>query len=181
MAGRRAATKRELYRLVIARSDVKAALETCDLLLKNVTSLSHELYEPLYFAVVISYSRPFTRNEPAGALKPRWRQFTNSALKEAHDRLLEARNKIVAHSDHRAVKIAPRGYPVPGFKGARFARTGVFVASTYYQVGWFKTVRAVCLDLGRRLDAECKSLLSELYDGRQLPPDAFLLTFDDDL
>jgi hypothetical protein len=178
----RSARKRELCRLVLARSDVNAARHACNLLLKNVGALSDDLYEPLYYAVAISYARPFSANRPLGSLAPRWRRFADSRLQDAHTRLLEARNKSIAHSDHRRVQIAPPGCPAQvGPVRAQFARTGVFVEHTYYKLDWFKDVRDTCVDLGHRLHQECEALLRELYDGRQLPAAPFLLTFNDDL
>jgi hypothetical protein len=57
----------ELKRLACARSDVSAALQTCDLLLKSIESADADLYTALSSTIVICYARPFTRNEAAEA------------------------------------------------------------------------------------------------------------------
>src|SRR5438309_7330583 len=82
----------ELKRLACARSDVSAALQTCDLLLKSIESADADLYTALSSTIVICYARPFTRNRPMGPLPPAWGQFKDARLQQTHDMLLKLRN-----------------------------------------------------------------------------------------
>ena len=91
--------KKELYKLLIARSDITASLNACKSMLDRVDGMGHELYYPLYSAIVVCYSRPFTNNKPHGALSRKWYTFENALNKKTHGELLKARHELIAHSD----------------------------------------------------------------------------------
>ena len=48
---KRSDRKKELYKLLFARSDLGAAREACQLLIKTVNDIEHPLYYPLYAAI----------------------------------------------------------------------------------------------------------------------------------
>src|SRR5574341_438635 len=94
-----AARKRELYRLALARTDIGQARDACRFFLDNVSSYHHPLYVALYAAIVVSYARPFIQSRTLGALPSRWARFSHPRLQKTHNKLMQARNEIIASSD----------------------------------------------------------------------------------
>src|SRR5437773_2561704 len=178
--GRKAPTKsskkRDLHRLAVARSDIAAALEACNLLLANVDHLGHDLYQPLFHAIAISYARPFTANRPLGSLPAKWSRYANPGFQEAHDQLLSVRNQFVAHSDQdeRTVQIVPPYVTVPG-ANTHYDKVGVGVRTVVFPIENFVVVRDMCLDIGRRIEKAIDPLLDELYKDKVLPAAMFPL------
>ncbi|MBW3670085.1 MAG: hypothetical protein KY432_00265 [Acidobacteria bacterium] len=173
--------KRDLYRMIVARSDITAALGTCELILDQITDLSDELLAPLYHAVVVSYARPFTANKPHGHLPSKWSKFREERLQRLHDSLIEQRHQYVAHSDAdvRTVDIIPPGATIPQFGPA--ISLGVQVAMRLPDPGYFEDVRELCLNLGSRLNEAVSSELQELYRDMELPRARFRLRVDEGL
>jgi hypothetical protein len=182
MPGSRSAKKKELYQLAIARSDITEAMTTCDIMVEHVKDMGSKLYQPLFHAIVVSYARPFTGNRPHGRLPAEWSKFPDPYFQEAHDKIIKARNQYIAHSDEeiRKVLIFPPGAPI-GETGYRAGDLSLTVRTMGFPLEWFPPIRDLCRDLGGRMDKRVNSLLAELYVGRELPAEAFPLTFDDDL
>ena len=182
MPDSRAAKKKELYQLAVARSDITGAMATCDFMIQHVKDLGDKLYQPLFHAMVIAYARPFTRNHPHARLPAEWTKFAEPHFQEAHDALISARDKYIAHSDEevRQVLIFPPGAPF-GDTGLKTGDVSLTVRTMGFPLSWFPSIRDLCFDLGGRLDKRVNSLLAELYAGRELPAEAFPLTFDGDL
>jgi hypothetical protein len=178
----RSQKKKELYKLAVARSDITAALKTCNLLIQHVKEIGDNLYQPLFHAIVIAYARPFTRNKPLGPLPSEWSRFSNSALQQMHNNLVSARRQFIAHSDEkiRKVYIYPPGTLI-GATGLRSAGVSIAISTHAYGISKFYLIRRLCYDLGSRLNDRTEALLAELYEGRVLPSEHFLLTFNDEL
>ena len=101
---KRSQLKRQLYQLIVARSDVTSAWKMVELLLKREPGdgydlIGNELYPAFFYAIVVSYARPFTDYEEIGALPKRWSRFPRADLRQTHDLLIETRNTVVAHSE----------------------------------------------------------------------------------
>jgi hypothetical protein len=175
--------KKQLYRLAVGRSDVAKAYAACELLRREIRDIADDLYQPLLQAIAISYGRPFAVSRAGSTIGARWARFDSAQLQETHDKLMELRNKFVAHSDpmERTVQVIPPGVPL--YPGGReyFVRAGVSVRDIAYPVEWFGLVSATAADLGARINSEVERLLAELYEKRVLPGSAFPLTFDDGL
>lgn len=106
------ARRRSLARFALARADITAALQICELLLAQTHMPDHhDAFWPFHYAVVASYGRPFTDNKPLGALPATWGRFDQPRLQHIHDSVIELRHKTVAHSDleHRPVIIIAKG------------------------------------------------------------------------
>lgn len=171
--------RQELFKLVIARSDIHAALNTSLYVIEHVKDLKDELWIPLQDAVVISYSRPFTRNRPFGGLADEWGVFEDPQLQALHDELLGLRHQTIAHSDAevRKVLIVP---PAVDF-GAVGKTKGLGVVSTTTKVppARFHKIQELCLDVGRRLNTAVDERLVALYGSVDLPNTAFdLITLE---
>lgn len=85
----------------MARSDIEATLRICDLADRFDVEQDDDLYFALHYAVVVSYTRPFSGND-LGSLKGKWGKFGDPRLDDAHKHLVNVRNKYVAHSDASA-------------------------------------------------------------------------------
>jgi len=171
--------KKELYKIVVARSDITAALNACELFLSRVKDLGNGLYIPLLNAIIVCYSRPFSKNRPLGPLPKKWHRFDNSRFQEIHKALLKLRNKAVAHSDLEIRKV----FIIP--KGAWIRKTdikspslGVGILNSSLAMEMVPEIRETCLDLGRRLNTEVNEQLQLLFGDKDLPHEEFELTFD---
>jgi len=171
--------KKEFYKIVVARSDITAALKACELFLSTVKDLGDDSYFPLLNAIIVCYSRPFSKNKPLGPLPKKWHRFDNGRFQEVHETILELRNKTVAHSDLeiRKVFIIPKGTPVRK-TGIRSEALGVGISNRALPMEIFPEIRATCFDLGRRLNVEVKEQLELLFRDKDLPQEEFELTFD---
>lgn len=107
--------KLELYKLVVARSDISICWRTCELVLERVSGHEDPLFQPLFYAAVISYGRPFEGNKTTGPLSRHWSDYREPRLREMHRRLMETRHGLVAHSDVdvRTMMIHPPGTLLP--------------------------------------------------------------------
>lgn len=171
--------KKQFYKIVVARQDIKAALDACRLFLSSVHGLDDALYFPLLNAIVVCYSRPFSSNKPLGPLPKTWHTFDNQKFAEIHKTILDLRNKTIAHSDLeiRKVLIFPKGTPI-GITGLT-SGLGVAVKDILLPLERFPLIEAACLDLGSRLNFEVEKELESLFGSKDLPPKEFELTFDD--
>ena len=178
--------KRELYRLLIARSDITAALNACDLIIKNVATLKDDLLYPLTTAVVVCYARPFTENKPHGALPKRYIKFDNPLHQEVHDKLIKARHEAFAHSDMNirwAQIVSPNVVFGKTETGIDLKGVDVGIQVRYYlwAPDFFTKVRETILDLGQRLQRDIEELKDNLYKGMELPNAPFKIRIDEGL
>jgi hypothetical protein len=177
--------KRDLYRLLIARSDLNASLNACDLILKNVKSIKDENLYPLTTSVVVCYSRPFTVNKPYGSLPKKWSTFDKPQYQATHEKLLQSRHELFAHSDMnvRKAQIVPPNVPlvIDDGKELKSQEISTRVSYTLFEIDFFKIARETNLDLGRRMQAEIDKMIIDLYGNMQLPNEAFNLRVDEGL
>jgi hypothetical protein len=104
---------RQLLRLAHAQFDMRSAIACARLLLDH-----HDRIGPLTYGLltgfVVSYGRPFTESRAHGRLEAKWSTFPSDrpVLKKYHDRLIELRNTLAAHTDEtsaRKVAVVTRG------------------------------------------------------------------------
>lgn len=160
-------TEQKARMFCIAVSDISAAREACDLLIKYVKDKSDSLYTPLLAATIVYYARPFTKNRGYEALDVQWGKFQNKDLQEMHDYLLELRHKVIAHSDAdgRRVHFTREDTTI----GKRI--NSVMVVSDSLAVEHFQRVRETCEDLLGRLQTASDDALDRLglEETRQKP------------
>lgn len=154
-------------------------------MLETVDGMGHELYSPLYSAIVVCYSRPFTNNKPHGALPSKWYSFEMEIHKKTHDELLKARHELIAHSDMtvKSAMIVPPGIEMGGKSKKPIISDHIGVQTTfyYYARSFFKDSYALCLFQGSRISVEIDVLLEELYGGMELPNAPFEIKMDNGL
>ena len=155
--------QRKLYaqQLFVATSDIHEATDACQLLIENVRNKNHPLYRPLLTAIIICYSRPFTKNKGYGGLKGKWHKFKSKELQDVHETLLDMRKKVIAHSDSDVCKVniemkdTPFGKRVPS----------ISVVSQSLPLNVFPAVLRTCRDIGDRLELEALNKEDLLSDG----------------
>jgi len=181
----RSKRKQELYKLLVARSDITASLNSCKQMLKKVDGLGHELYHPLYTAIVICYTRPFTKNKPYGALPKKWYTFDDNELNEIHEDLMRTRHELIAHSDMTVKEafIVPAGCEIgkDGDKPLVSDYIGVQISMQYFPRPMFERIHNLCVFQGSRINDEIDLLVEELYEGMELPARPFKIRIDDGL
>jgi hypothetical protein len=149
--------EQELFKLVIARSDFHAALLACDYLLA-IPDPPETLFNLHVAAIVISYARPFSQNRPLGPLAKKWGQFDDPDRRKLHNDIIDARNKLVAHSDlsQLAVWIVPAGVELP--TGKKRDNASIVIQSRRLLSDQVSPIRDLCLELRVRLDKEIDEL-----------------------
>ncbi len=179
--------KRYLYQLLVARSDIGAAHTACDLFLKSVTSLSDDLYYPLFMSVAVCYGRPFTHNEPFGALPTKWGKFEDPNHQQRHDSIIKARHELVAHSDMtvRRAMIIPPNVVTGNLHGRELKSKKIGTQTSYYYylftIPMVRDIPNLTKSLGRRINDEIEHLLQESYGEMDLTNAKFPLRIDEGL
>ena len=181
----RSLQKRDLYRLLVARSDMNASLRAADFIIKNVKSIKDDNLYPLTTSVIVCYARPFTANKPYGSLPNKWSKFDNPQYQATHDKLLQDRHELFAHSDMNVRKalIVPPYVPlrIHGGEEWKSPEIGTEVSYTLFELDFFKIVRETNIDIGRRMQTEIDKLIIDLYENMELPNKAFSLRVDEGL
>lgn len=177
--------KTDLYRLIVARSDIGAAQSACELFIEMVDDVNHDLYYPLFTSIVVCYARPFTNNKPYGALPGKWENFEDGKMKSTHDALIKARHELIAHSDMaaRKAKIVPPKVVI-GYMNERelkSSRIGTQTSFYFFTIPMIKDIPRLTTDIGRRLNAEIEHKLEEIYGDMELPQAKFALRLDNGL
>jgi hypothetical protein len=167
-----------LFKLAIARSDVHAACVACDHLLA-IDDPPYTLYSTLVAAIVVSYARPFSQNRPLGPLPEQWGRFDDPARQKLHNEILEARNRLVAHSDlsERAVWVVPAGVELPN--GTKRDHPTIVVRTPALRSDRVNAIRDLCLDLLGRLSEEIDELRGRTFPDASLGDDEIELRFDE--
>ena len=181
----RSIRKKELYKLILARSDIHASANAARLMLERVTGFGDPLYYPIFAATVICYARPFTNNKPLGALPNRYTRFGSKGHKKVHDDLMSARHELIAHSDMsiRQARIVPIGAVVAESNGKplRSQSIGTMSNSIFFSLEYIAEIEAAARALGKRLNDDIDELVQELYGDRELPEEHFPLVINEDL
>lgn len=144
--------------------------------------IGSDIYPAFFYAIVISYARPFTNNNQIGALPSRWSKFSEPEKRKTHKLLIETRHTVVAHSDpigHK-VKIIPPGYesfPVTGPS----EDIAMHIEKSYFNRQYFKSIYTLCRHQLVEMNDAIDTLLEKLYAGMDLPPVPFRLKIDEGL
>jgi len=156
--------KRELYKLILARSDITSALFACRFFIKNIKDVKNELWLPMQEAIIISYARPFTNNKPFGSLKKSWSEMPTIEMQNVHDQVINARNMQIAHSDLKQNKvfIFPKGLKLPPDNHPS-SSIGVEIHNFKFPIPFFLNVEKLCLFLGRKIHSEIEKKLINIY------------------
>lgn len=103
--------RKKLVRLISALSDISDSLHAADLLMAGV---SEDLYQHVFGSMVMAYGRPFFESDGVGRIQcdyPNYPDFGDAEMPLRHTRLIDLRNKFLAHSSAEGtrVQIIPPG------------------------------------------------------------------------
>lgn len=130
----RSVRKKELSKLLMARTDIIAAMNSAELMLERVTSISDDLYYSIFTATIVCYARPFTNNKPYGSLPKRYGKFKNDLQTRTHQEIMSARHELIAHSDMtvRRAKIVPKGAVIGDLNGKDLRSAGIGTKTNFF-------------------------------------------------
>lgn len=171
--------KKQLHKLIVARADIAAALETGRFFL-GMKNAHDELFYPLVTAMIVCYTRPFTANDPFGPLPSKWSKYDNARYETIHKALMDIRHRAITHSDLsvRKVLIFPPGTVLPDPINKSFAKWYAAVNHRLIQPKLLLELDPMLYNLWNRLDIEVQTLMEKLFESKNLPLKEFELTFD---
>ena len=166
----------ELYKIRIARFDIKSAESSAMLLLKEFPEFNNSIYDnPLFYSlilsVVICYGRPFSENQPQGKLDHKYFEEIKDKYCKLHYKLNYKRNKVFAHSDanQHSDKLAflvhyhPENLWPDGVKG--YIPLSVTINPIYnFQRGEIEEIIKLCQDVSDILRKKEDSMLNMISD-----------------
>jgi len=77
------------------------------------TKLDETLYSAMIASVVTTYAVNFNQANGVGPLPKMYEEFNDFSIREAHNQLLDARNKLYAHRDiHNTKKTTEKAYKI---------------------------------------------------------------------
>lgn len=157
--------QKKLVRLVSALSDMLESVQAANLLVRGVPD---DLYGHLFLSMVVAYGRPFTENQGVGRIQcdyPRYPDFGDSEMPIRHSRLLDLRNKFLAHSSAEGtrVQIIPPGVPNPLGKPPQQTFTFIMGKRTFADARYIEWLRVAPEAFGRRLYSDIDQLLQQAF------------------
>jgi hypothetical protein len=157
--------QKKLVRLISAFSDMLESVQAADLLVRGVPD---ELYGHLFLSLVVAYGRPFTENHGVGRIQcyyPRYPDFGDGEMPVRHSRLLDLRDKFLAHSsaEGTCVQIIPPGLPNPLGNPSQPTFTFNIGKRTFADVQYVDWLRVAPEAFGRRLYSDIDQLLQQAF------------------
>jgi hypothetical protein len=158
--------QKKLVRLISAFSDMNDSVCAATLLLKGVPD---EIYNHLFLSMVVAYARPFYENDGVGRIQCDYPTYPgdcdDAEMTKRHDRLLDLRNKFLAHSsaEGTCIQIIPPGiaYPPGTSPRPKFDfNVGKRVFSDLRYIEW---LRVAPFTFGKRLHSDIVNLLEEAF------------------
>ena len=170
----------KLLRLASARLDVGYSLDAYTRLRR--LPLDDPLSYHIIVSMAVSYGRPFFENHGVGTLfvdYPAFPDFADSEMNVRHHRLIDLRNKFMAHSSCEGTKILilPSGATNP-FSGDVVPQIDHVVGKrTMGDVRFLDWLQDVVVELKKRLDRDVRSRLQEVF-GHLKDPDEMDTGYD---
>jgi len=97
--------EKKLIRLISAYADIKNSIRAGESLIEGVPE---DFFEDIFLSFVMSYWRPFTENQGVGCIVcdyPNYPTFGDSEMSVRHSRMMDLRNKFLAHSSAEGTRI----------------------------------------------------------------------------
>jgi hypothetical protein len=157
--------QKKLVRLISALSDMDESVQAANL----VRGAPEQLYLHLFTSMVVAYGRPFTKNYGVGCIQCDYPDYPGDSndpdMPLRHARLLDLRNKFLAHSSAEGtrVQIIPPGVPNP--VGAPPKNTFDFNVGkrTFQDIRYAEWLRVAPETFKNRLHADIRQLLVESF------------------
>lgn len=97
---------KQIKRLVYASDSFQQIEALIEHMESSNTKINETLYSAMISSVVTAYAANFNQADGVGPLPKMYEKFDNSSIKEAHNKLLAARNQLYAHRDIHSTKEA---------------------------------------------------------------------------
>jgi len=133
--------EKKLIRLISAYADIENSIRAGKLL---ISGCPNEIFEDVFLSFVVFYGRPFTESYGVGCIicdYPKYPTFGDSEMSVRHSRMMDLRNKFLAHSSAEGTRIfaiPPNALPPRGGAIAPYFRLdiGKRVFGDIRYVGW---------------------------------------------
>lgn len=155
----------KLLRLVSARLDISQSIEAYNIL--RTLDPADSLFYHIAVSMAVSYGRPFFENNGVGRLLeeyPKFPDFADAEMNLRHHRLIDLRNKFMAHSSCEGTKvmILPPGSKNP-VSGEVVDRHDHLVGKrSFGDVRFYDWLKDVAFELKTRLDGDVRKRLAEI-------------------
>lgn len=127
------------------------------------TKIDETLYSAMISSVVTTYAVNFNRADGVGPLPKMYEEFDDRSIKEAHNRLLDARNQLYAHRDiHSTKKTTEKAYKVEVW-----LQDGMLLQRPYMidiSSGKLPEIKALIAFQRSRLQVDLDSKLAKIID-----------------
>lgn len=167
-------------RLLYSLNDLEQALSACEFLYECEENSSYSKIELRRFrcyetTLVIAYTRPFTQSRGAGTpltLKMVGLKLSNDR-RALHDRLMDMRNKITAHSDSEMMRMTTQPFDV----SMRDGKPPMYFIQTVFDEG-ITLLGTLLIETNELLREVYQALVETLHKELQANPEAFNIRID---
>lgn len=158
--------RKKLVRLISALSDMNDSIDAADLLIGGAPD---GLYPHFFLSMVVAYGRPFFENYGVGRIQcdyPSYPDFGDSEMPVRHTRLIDLRNKFVAHSSAEGtrVQIIPPGVSNPLEVPLKSTFDFNIGKRTFSDIRYVEWLRIAPMAFKTRLHQDIRNLLAESFE-----------------
>lgn len=159
--------RKKLVRLISALSDMAESIDAADLLIGGA---SEALYQHFFMSMVVAYGRPFFENYGVGRIQcdyPTYPDLGDSEMPKRHARLLDLRNKFLAHSSAEGtrVQIIPPGVANPLGVPPKPTFDFNIGKRRFQEIRYVEWLRVAPATFKSRLHSDITQLLGEVFGG----------------
>jgi hypothetical protein len=167
-------------RLLYSLNDLQQALSACDFLYECEESNTYSRIQLRRFrcyetTLVVAYTRPFTPSR--GAAAPLTMKMVGLKLSNhrqaLHDRLMDMRNKIMAHSDSEMMRMTTQPFDVSMQDGER----PMYLVQTVFDEG-VTLLAALLIETNELLREVYQAVYGTLHKELQANPELFNIRID---
>jgi hypothetical protein len=172
--------ERRRRRLPYSLNDLQQALSACEFLYECDETQTYSKIELRRFrcyetTLVVAYTRPFSQSR--GAVPPLTLKMVNLKLSKErqalHDRLMEMRNKIMAHSDSEMMRMTTQPFDVP----MRDGEPPMYFIQTVFDEG-ITLLGSLLIEINELLHEVFQAIFLTLHREAQIDPKLFDLRID---
>jgi hypothetical protein len=172
--------ERRRRRLPYSLNDLQQALSACEFLYECDETQTYSKIELRRFrcyetTLVVAYTRPFSQSR--GAVPPLTLKMVNLKLSKErqalHDRLMEMRNKIMAHSDSEMMRMTTQPFDVP----MRDGEPPMYFIQTVFDDG-ITLLGSLLIEINELLHEVFQAIFLTLHREVQIDPKLFDLRID---
>ncbi|MBN8993028.1 MAG: hypothetical protein J0H42_32750 [Rhizobiales bacterium] len=172
--------ERRRQRLLYSLNDLQQALSACEFLYECEETMAYSKIELRRFrcyetTLVVAYTRPFSQSRGAAAplsMKMVGLKLSNDR-QALHDRLMDMRNKIMAHSDTEMMRMTTQSFDV----SMREGEPPVHLIQTVFDEG-ITLLGALLIETNELLQEIYQAVYGTLHKELQANPELFNIRID---